>query len=92
MIRRLRGAVAGATTCLTGLLALGAALAPLTPAMAKEGFLSREEVIEYTPEWTGERFADGRPKVSDDLIERMRAVTLEEAWATLRSAGLQPSV
>ena len=82
-----RRAVAGVAAGVTAMLALGAALVPLTPALAKQGFLSREDVIEYTAEWTGERFADGRPKVSDDLIERMRSVTLEEAWATLRSAG-----
>lgn len=57
------------------------------PAHAKDGFFSREQVIEYTPDWKGERFPDGRPKVPDSILERMKAVTLEEAWATLRSAG-----
>ena len=33
--------------------------------------MSPEEIIEYTPEWDGERFADGRPRVPDDLLERM---------------------
>ncbi|RAK57143.1 RraA family protein [Phenylobacterium deserti] len=51
------------------------------------GFMSREEVVHYSPEWTGERFPDGRPKVPDAILDRMRQVTLEEAWATLRSAG-----
>lgn len=46
--------------------------------------LSPEEIIEYTPEWTGERFADGRPKVPDNIIERMRLVTITEAWGILR--------
>lgn len=49
--------------------------------------LSKEELIMLTPEWTGERFPDGRPKVSDDILKRMRSVTLEEAWATCRGAG-----
>ena len=69
------------------LLTLAGLAALQTPAVARDGFFSREQVISYTPEWTGERFPDGRPKVSDDIIERMRAVTLEEAWATLRGAG-----
>jgi regulator of RNase E activity RraA len=56
-------------------------------ASARDGFFDRQQVIAYTAEWKGERFPDGRPKVSDDLIERMREVTLEEAWATLRGAG-----
>ncbi|MBX2963809.1 MAG: RraA family protein [Cyclobacteriaceae bacterium] len=49
--------------------------------------LSKEELIFLTPEWTGERFPDGRPKVSDDILKRMKLVTLEEAWATCRGAG-----
>jgi regulator of RNase E activity RraA len=51
------------------------------------GFPTREVVIKYTPDWKGERFADGRPKVPDDILKRMKSVTLEEAWAQLRSAG-----
>ena len=65
------------------------AFAIATPAMAHEGFLSREEVIHDTPEWKGERFADGRPKVPDAILDRMKSVTLEEAWATLRFAGYE---
>ncbi|WP_109487053.1 RraA family protein [Occallatibacter savannae] len=57
------------------------------PASAQQGFFTREDVIKYTPDWHGERFADGRPKVPDDILDRMKNVTLEEAWATLRSAG-----
>ena len=53
----------------------------------QEGFFTPEEVIKYTPEWKGERFPDGRPKVSDGILDRMKNVTLEEAWATLRSAN-----
>ena len=71
----------------TSILASCLVFAATTPAVARDGFFSAEQVIAYTPEWTGERFTDGRPKVSDDIIERMRAVTLEEAWATLRGAG-----
>jgi regulator of RNase E activity RraA len=46
--------------------------------------ISKEELIYLTPEWQGERFEDGRPRVSDDILERMKLVTLEEAWAVLR--------
>ncbi|MBX2945073.1 MAG: RraA family protein [Cyclobacteriaceae bacterium] len=49
--------------------------------------LSKEELIFLTPEWRGERFPDGRPKVSDDILKRMKLVTLEEAWATCRGVG-----
>lgn len=47
--------------------------------------ISKEELIFLTPEWKGERYSDGRPKVSDQLLERMKLVTLEEAWAVLRN-------
>lgn len=47
--------------------------------------LSREDLIFLTPEWKGERFADGRPKVPDEILDRMKLVTLEEAWAVLRN-------
>jgi 4-hydroxy-4-methyl-2-oxoglutarate aldolase len=46
-----------------------------------------ERVIFLTQEWEGERFPDGRPKVPDEALERMRYVGLEEAWGTLRGAG-----
>lgn len=51
--------------------------------------MSREKLIKYTPEWTGERFPDGRPKVSDSLIERMKSVNIEEAWSVLRNEGYE---
>ncbi len=47
--------------------------------------ISKEDLLFLTPEWKGERFPDGRPKVSDELLDRMKLVTLEEAWAVLRN-------
>jgi len=79
--------------CATKKLISGASLVfcvliAASPAVeAQEGFFTPEEVIKYTPEWKGERFPDGRPKVSDSILDRMKNVTLEEAWATLRSAN-----
>jgi 4-hydroxy-4-methyl-2-oxoglutarate aldolase len=49
--------------------------------------LSPQELIDYTPDWTGERFADGRPKVADGIIERMKQVTITQAWGVLRGDG-----
>lgn len=49
--------------------------------------ISREELIFLTPEWKGERFADGRPKVPDNIINRMKSVSHEEAWAVMKNAG-----
>jgi regulator of RNase E activity RraA len=52
--------------------------------MAQVGVFTKENLIEYTPQWKGERFPDGRPKVPDDILERMKAVSIEEAWAVLQ--------
>ena len=47
--------------------------------------ITKEELIFLTPEWHGVRFEDGRPNVPDELLDRMKLVTLEEAWAVLRN-------
>ncbi len=49
--------------------------------------MSKERILMLTPEWNGERFEDGRPKVSDGILERMKAISLEEAWSVLRNNG-----
>ncbi len=48
---------------------------------------SREEIIFLTPQWDGERFEDGRPMVAKDILERMKSVSIEEAWGVLRNEG-----
>ena len=50
-------------------------------------FNDRETIIRLTPEWTGERLPDGRPKVSQDILRRMRNITFEEAWGPLWDRG-----
>jgi len=49
--------------------------------------ISKEELIFLTSEWKGERFPDGRPKVPDDLIRRVREIAIEEAWVVLQNEG-----
>jgi regulator of RNase E activity RraA len=56
-------------------------------ALAQQEFFTPNDVTKYTPDWKGERFPDGRPKVPDSILDRMKNVTLEEAWATLQQAG-----
>src|SRR5690606_27086338 len=48
---------------------------------------SPEYIKELTSNWTGERLKDGRPKVSDALLKRLKNVNIEEAWGFLRSKG-----
>ena len=61
--------------------------APLASAQNIAG--SPEYIKALTAKWDGERFEDGRPRVSDDLLERLKKVTIEEAWAELMKLGYQ---
>ncbi|MBI5008513.1 MAG: RraA family protein [Bacteroidia bacterium] len=49
--------------------------------------MSPEYIKAITSEWTGERLADGRPKVSDAMLERLKNISVEEAWGFLRNKG-----
>lgn len=49
--------------------------------------LPKEELIYLTSEWKGERFADGRPKISDQLIERAKKIMIDDAWTALKNEG-----
>ncbi len=49
--------------------------------------MAKEELIFLTSEWKGERFADGRPKIPDDLVNRAKNIGIEEAWTVLRNEG-----
>lgn len=46
-----------------------------------------EQIKYYTPEWTGERDAGGRPVVPRELLDRLLALSIEEAWGVLRGEG-----
>ncbi|HTI91937.1 MAG TPA: hypothetical protein VL727_15185 [Puia sp.] len=50
---------------------------------------SPEYIRALTPGWKGERSADGRPKVSDNMLQRLKKISLEEAWGILRNHGYQ---
>jgi 4-hydroxy-4-methyl-2-oxoglutarate aldolase len=50
------------------------------------GMFSKTQLIEFTPDWHGERFPDGRPEVPDDVLSRLKTVTADEAWDVLQSA------
>lgn len=71
------------------LLAVIVITALVVPAVsfAQLGSFSKEDLIKFTADWEGERFSDGRPKVPDSILERMKNVEIEEAWGVLRGAG-----
>ncbi|MDR0794797.1 MAG: hypothetical protein LBE79_01890 [Tannerella sp.] len=48
-----------------------------------------EDIKLLTKDWTGERSSDGRPKVSDAHLERLKQVGLEEIWEFLKAKGYE---
>lgn len=52
-------------------------------------FGNREDIIAITPQWKGERFADGRPKVPDEYLDKLGDMTLEELWKPIYLKGYE---
>ena len=48
---------------------------------------SPEYIRALTSEWKGERFPDGRPKVSDAILQRLKNISIEDVWGVLRNKG-----
>src|SRR5689334_9705082 len=46
-----------------------------------------DQIKAYTSAWKGERSPDGRPKVSDAILARLKNISMEEAWGVLRNKG-----
>jgi len=57
------------------------------PLAAQVFQFSREQMIQYTAKSPFERFDDGRPKVPDTLIDKVRELVMEDVWGVLRGAG-----
>ncbi|MCX6611228.1 MAG: RraA family protein [Acidobacteria bacterium] len=57
------------------------------PAFAQIGMFSNEQRAGMTADWKGERFPDGRPKVPDEVLDRLKLTTAEEAWGVLGRRG-----
>lgn len=49
--------------------------------------LTKEQMIAYTASNPFERFADGRPKVPDDLLDKVKTLVIEEAWGAVKAKG-----
>lgn len=69
-------------SALLGCLAL--AIAAPASAQVKQ---TRDQILFYTSQYKGERFADGRPRVADDLLKRVVDVSIEDLWDYLRDKG-----
>jgi 4-hydroxy-4-methyl-2-oxoglutarate aldolase len=56
-------------------------------AQAQQITLTKDQIIALSPEWKGERLPDGRPNIPDKLLQRLKNISLEEAWGILRNNG-----
>lgn len=52
-------------------------------------FSDRNSIIQLTPQWKGERFADGRPKVPPEILRKLEHLTMEEAWKPVWLKGYE---
>lgn len=64
----------------------------LLAGICSKSFLSaqtipKEELTFLTSEWKGERFANGRPKISDDLLQRAKRIMIDDGWTVLKNEG-----
>lgn len=50
-------------------------------------FNVKEEIIQLTSLWKGERLEDGRPRVSDEDIAELKNLTQEQVWEPLWELG-----
>lgn len=69
------------------LVLLSVVLILVISSYAAQKIASTEQTQSITAAWTGERLPDGRPKVSDDILKRMKNVSIEEAWGILKNEG-----
>lgn len=49
--------------------------------------MTKDQILFYTSEWKGERFADGRPRLPDDLLKRAVDISIEDIWGYLWDHG-----
>ena len=59
----------------------------VVPAHAQLDFFSKAQRVEFTRQWHGDRFPDGRPNVPDSVLARLKDATAEQAWDVLQDAG-----
>jgi len=52
-------------------------------------FNVKEDVIQLTSQWKGERLPDGRPKVDEKYLKALKNLTLEEVWKPIFVKGYE---
>jgi hypothetical protein len=68
------------------LVAVCSVLSLLAPAAKAQLWTwTKDQMLDYTKAWTGDRFLDGRPKVPDQWLQRAKDTSAEEI--TIPSGG-----
>ncbi|MBB1283783.1 RraA family protein [Flavisolibacter sp. BT320] len=62
-------------------------LSPGLKNAAQAQTISKEELVFLTAAWKGERFADGRPRLPDDILDRAKRIYIDDAWTVLKNEG-----
>ena len=47
------------------------------PAQSQIFKITKEQLVQMTSAWQGDRFDDGRPKVPDEMLDKMHGLTVE---------------
>ena len=68
-------------------LKLAAVLLLPLGSYAQSPSTARPDILKYTVKNPYSRFEDGRPRVPDELLDRIRELSSEEIWTTLTRAG-----
>jgi len=53
---------------------------------------TRDQMVDYTKAWTGDRFPDGRPMVPDQWLERAKDMSQEEISVPAPAAGAEAAL
>ena len=70
--------------------AAGAAVILLTQVGAQAQFvLTKDQMIAYTSQNPYDRFPDGRPKVPDELLEKVKGLVTEEVYGVVSGKGFR---
>ncbi len=78
--------------CFKKLIVIGIWVLSIFSGIAQQVGSSPEHVKTLTSQWKGERFPDGRPKVPDIVLERLKNATLEQIWGYLGRKGYNNQV
>jgi len=86
-VKIMRPATQSLVRSLNTALILGIVTLAASPVRGQLITFSKQDIVDYSAQNPFERFADGRPKVPDNLLRQARELSSEEVWAVLQEKG-----